>query len=244
MGAKHPHFLSQFLSNSTTIGYHCASLLLWRVLGGRILCSEGQTTWTTCASMDSLKSWKWEDGLVQTSRNFKEILRYQKQFGNDWCYHHYQTARNRMISNLVHFMRSTGNHKVVAIIRWWLRKTNWGWHRTWWAKCNEQRCQSANFGSLLRAKTSTSRKSEDTRQTEQTKLQMSFRYVEKVWKKFEYLSFFPNKTTYSSLENNGISAKSLHLRSRWLWNWKNMAASPLKGRVPAILVVGPGEKQR
>lgn len=24
--------------------------------------------------MDSLKSWKWEDGLVQTSRNFKKSL--------------------------------------------------------------------------------------------------------------------------------------------------------------------------
>ena len=74
---------------------------------------------------------------------------------------------------------------------------------------------------------------------------MSFRYVEKVWKIWVPNMFFPYKTTYLSLEKKAGIKDSLKTSKVQvaLELQKNMAASPLKGRVPAILVVGPGEKQ-
>ena len=116
-------------------------------------------------------------------------------------------------------------------------------------RCNEQRCQSAKKKKVPSSSQNEHQPQEwryKTNWTNQaTKLQMSFRYVEKVWKIWVPNMFFPYKTTYLSLEKKAGIKDSLKTSKVQvaLELQKNMAASPLKGRVPAILVVGPGEKQ-
>ena len=54
--------------SASSFPIHCASLLLWGVLGGSILCSEGQTTWR-CKHVLPWIPWNLENGKKVLSKH-------------------------------------------------------------------------------------------------------------------------------------------------------------------------------